>query len=104
VLHLDDLNDLRSPGYTPSAMPTTSESTTSDGWTGLMQLAADFPLELLSFGAAVDLAGVDAPTVVLPRPRSFSSELSSQRLDTLVDSAGDGPLIGLGAGMSLAGH
>ncbi len=85
-------------------VPTTNETTTSDGWTGLMQLAADFPLGLLSFGTAVDLAGADTPAIVLPRPRSFSSELSSQRLATLVDNAGDGPLIGLGAGMSLAGH
>ena len=83
------------------------EPTTSDGWTGLMRLAADFPLETLSFSVRVgDLDPHDGgttglPSIVLPKPRSFSSELSSECLADLVDSAGDGPLIGLGAGMSL---
>jgi hypothetical protein len=75
-----------------------------------MRLAADFPLETLSFSAAIDpdsahsAHGLHMASIVLPEQRSFSSELSSERLADLVDSAGDGPLIGLGAGMSLAGH
>jgi hypothetical protein len=102
VLHLDDLTDPRSSDIVPAAVAAEQQAT--DGWTDLMQLAADFPLESLSFGSVADLTFGDVLTVVLPKPRNVSSQLSSNRLADLVDSAGDGPLIGLGAGMSLAGH
>jgi hypothetical protein len=109
VLQLDDLNDpLSEPtgvGSAVSAVPQPEASPVSDGgWAGLMRLAAEFPLELLSFGGATDLRHAAPRAIVLPRPRSLCSDMSDQRVAALVDSAGDGPLIGLGAGMSLAGR
>ena len=102
MLHLDDLTDPRPHDFDATTSP--AEQPYADGWTGLMQLAADFPLESLSFGLVAGVTIADVPSIVLPQPRSFSSQLASDRLSDLVDSTGDGPLIGLGAGMSLAGH
>ena len=104
---MDDLTEPLTTSSPPlgsalSATPQPQATPDSDGWSDLMRLAAEFPLEALSFG--VDVTSQDVPTIVLPQPRSFSHELSSGCLADLVDSAGDGPLIGLGAGMSLAGR
>ena len=40
------------------------------GWAELMELAATFPLEMLSFGGSP--ANVDSLPVVLPKPRAVS--------------------------------
>jgi hypothetical protein len=40
------------------------------GWAELMELAATFPLEMLSFGGS--RANVDSLPVVLPKPRAVS--------------------------------
>jgi len=63
-----------------------------------MHLAAAFPLELLSFGGALDPSGQGRAAIARPRVEAVSYDL----VNDLVDGAGDGPLIGLGAGRSLA--
>jgi hypothetical protein len=58
------------------------------GWAELMQLAATFPLEVLSFGSSRAAA-----TVVLPKPRAVSSGGTAEGVDydyvvDLVDGVG----------------
>ena len=52
------------------------------GWAELMELAASFPLERLSFGGS--RANVDSLPVVLPKPRAVSYD----DVITLVDGVG----------------
>ena len=58
-----------------------------------MRLAADFPLEKLSFSDFSAPTG-RAPGVTVPAPRPIPYE----EVAVLIDGAGDGPLIGLGTG------
>jgi hypothetical protein len=52
------------------------------GWAELMELAASFPLEMLSFGGS--RTNVDSLPVVLPKPRAVSYD----DVITLVDGVG----------------
>jgi hypothetical protein len=49
------------------------------GWAELMELAATFPLEMLSFGGS--RANVDSLPVVLPKPRAVSHDESVGGVD-----------------------
>jgi hypothetical protein len=62
-----------------------------------MRLAAAFPLELLTFGGAINLSTPGMAAISRPR-----DAVSYDDVNDRVDGAGDGPLIGLGAGRSLA--
>ncbi len=65
------------------------------GWAELMRIAADFPLEALSFGRPAS-AAVPTPTALVPRQVSYEQAIN------LVDGGGDGPSIGLGTGLAVA--
>jgi hypothetical protein len=67
------------------------------GWAELMDLAKTFPLERLSFGGARE-PGLSVEALTLPGPRAVCYD----DVIDIVDATGDGPLIGLGAGLSLA--
>jgi hypothetical protein len=63
-----------------------------------MHLAAAFPLELLTFGGAINPSAPGLAGIAQPRAGAVSYDL----VNDLVDGAGDGPLIGLGVERSLA--
>jgi len=78
---------------------TLSASEAADGgWVELMRLAAAFPLELLTFGGAINPSTPGLGAIARP----WVTAVSYDDVNDLVDGAGDGPLIGLGAGRSLA--
>ena len=64
-----------------------SEEDSDGGWAELMTLAANFPLETLSFGSSAAAA-----TVVLPKPRAVSYDdvegLDYDKVIDLVDGVG----------------
>jgi hypothetical protein len=64
---------------TTEPLPIRSTPDPDGGWAELMELAANFPLEMLSFGGSRPVA-----PVVLPKPRAVSYDY----VVDLVDSVG----------------
>jgi hypothetical protein len=98
-MFFDDLTPVSAT--TSNGTAASSDGSSTDGWDALIRLAEAFPLESLSFGERAN-AGAPEP---LPAPSrdALPEQVSSyQGVLDLVDGRGDGPLIGLGTGSSLA--
>ena len=89
MLQLDDLVPIAHTSPTGIAAASKERD---GGWGALMRLAADFPLEKLSF---TDFTSTNrGPSISLPSPR----DIPYDQVAALMDNAGDGPTIGLGTG------
>ncbi len=86
------LDDLVPIAHTSAAAVTAASRETDGGWGALMRLAADFPIEKLSFSDFNPAPARASVTVPAPRPIPY------EQVAVFIDAAGDGPTIGLGTG------